>query len=138
MHELLAVLLDQPDHSSYRIVREFWSQQLGGDESSFEAFWQRALHDGVVANSRVEVINVQLQKSPVELVAARSRRRDPNEIVLVFRPDPTIHDGRFANNGWLQELPKSITKLTWDNALLISPALAEQLGIQSEQIVEVT
>ena len=40
---------------------------------------------------------------------------------MIFRPDPTIYDGRFANNGWLQELPKPITKLTWDNAAFISP-----------------
>ena len=44
-----------------------------------------------------------------------------------FRPDPSVLDGRFANNGWLQELPKPITKLTWDNAVLVSPATADEL-----------
>jgi molybdopterin-containing oxidoreductase family iron-sulfur binding subunit len=48
---------------------------------------------------------------------------------IAFAADPTIFDGRFANNGWLQELPKPLTKLTWDNAVLLSPKLAEQLGI---------
>ena len=61
--------------------------------------------------------------------ARRDRGRQPTAIELVFEPDPTIYDGRFANNGWLQELPKPITKLTWDNAALMSPATAGELGV---------
>ncbi|MFN2499785.1 MAG: hypothetical protein ABR557_11930, partial [Pyrinomonadaceae bacterium] len=54
----------------------------------------------------------------------------PNtQFELVFRTDPTIYDGRFANNGWLQELSKPLTKLTWDNAALVSPNTARQLGL---------
>jgi Fe-S-cluster-containing dehydrogenase component len=56
---------------------------------------------------------------------------------IVFRPDPTIWDGRFANNGWLQELPKPLTKLTWDNAAHLSPATAERLGLRSRDVVEI-
>ena len=71
----------------------------------------------------------------------RSRRRAPTGIrahaaptsadglELVFRPDPYVLDGRFANNGWLQELPRPLTKLTWDNAALVAPATAERLGL---------
>ena len=55
---------------------------------------------------------------------------------IVFRPDPTIGDGRFANNGWLQELPKPLTKLTWDNAALFSPATAQRLGVDTEDLVD--
>ena len=55
-----------------------------------------------------------------------------------FRRDPTIYDGRFANNGWLQELPKPVTKLTWDNAALIAPATAERLDLENGDIIEVT
>src|SRR6185503_15422791 len=51
---------------------------------------------------------------------------------LAFRPDPSVHDGRFANLGWLQELPKPLTKLTWDNAALMSPRTAARLGIETE------
>src|SRR5204862_252214 len=50
-------------------------------------------------------------------------------VEIVFRPDPTIFDGRFANNGWLQELPKPLTKLTWDNAIFFSPLTAERIGL---------
>jgi molybdopterin-containing oxidoreductase family iron-sulfur binding subunit len=56
---------------------------------------------------------------------------------IVFRPDPCVHDGRFANLGWLQELPKPLTKLVWDNAALISPRTAQQLNVRSEDVVEV-
>ena len=60
---------------------------------------------------------------------AQLRRDRRAAFELVFRTDPTIYDGRFANNGWLQELPKPLSKLTWDNAALISPNTAKQLGI---------
>ena len=47
---------------------------------------------------------------------------------LVIRRDPSIYDGRFANNGWLQELPKPLSKLTWDNAIVVSPNMAKEMG----------
>ena len=66
-------------------------------------------------------------------ISANSRSnsaRDPNTLEIVYRPDPTIGDGRFANNGWLQELPKTITRLTWDNAALVSTNTAERLDLR--------
>ncbi len=58
------------------------------------------------------------------------------DLEINFRLDPRIYDGRFANNGWLQELPKPMTKLTWDNAVMVSPKLAEQQGLKNEDVVE--
>ena len=57
---------------------------------------------------------------------------------IIFRPDPTIYDGRFANNGWLQELPKPLTKLTWDNAALVSPATAQKLQLENMAEIELS
>ena len=56
---------------------------------------------------------------------------------VAFAPDPTIYDGRFANNGWLQETPKPLTKITWDNAVLVSPATASKLGVRNGDNVEI-
>src|SRR5512143_4143367 len=57
---------------------------------------------------------------------------------ILFPPDPTIWDGRYANNGWLQELSKPLTQLVWGNAVLIGPATAERLGLANEDLVELT
>ena len=59
------------------------------------------------------------------------------ELEVVFLPSPSIHDGRFANDGWLQELPDPLTKLTWDNPALVSPKMAETLGLANEDVVRV-
>ena len=55
---------------------------------------------------------------------------------IIFRPDPTIWDGSFANNGWLQELPKPQNKMTWDNAIWISPTTAQQKNLNIGDMVE--
>ena len=128
-HELLAALAGQAQASGYEIVRDFWrkSKRFG----DFEREWQITLHDGLVAGSALEPKRVALRKGFAPPVAAVG-----SGIEIVFRPDPTIWDGRFANNGWLQELPKPLTKLTWDNAALISPATADRLSLASGDVVE--
>ncbi|HSB08646.1 MAG TPA: TAT-variant-translocated molybdopterin oxidoreductase [Blastocatellia bacterium] len=94
----------------------------------FEQFWRKSLHDGFVANTASQPKSVALGSGWVSQTSTQPPTSDaPFEIV--FRPDPTIHDGRFSNNGWLQELPKPISKLTWDNAAIVSPATAAALGL---------
>ncbi|HYX20279.1 MAG TPA: 4Fe-4S dicluster domain-containing protein, partial [Thermoanaerobaculia bacterium] len=73
---------------------------------------------------------------PVFQVEGRAAKPEPGELVLLIRPDPTILDGSYANNGWLQECAKPLTKLTWDNAALIAPSTAQRLGVSSGEIVE--
>jgi Fe-S-cluster-containing dehydrogenase component len=135
-HEVLGALSDQPERTSYEIVREFWKGKLPGD---FETAWRRVLHDGLIAGTAFEPKGVKLSAVGSQLSAPKSKIQNPkSELEIVFRADSTIHDGRFANNAWLQELPKPITKLTWDNALFLSPATAARLGIASEEVVRVS
>jgi molybdopterin-containing oxidoreductase family iron-sulfur binding subunit len=135
-HELLAVLLGQPDRPSHDIVRGYWNTQ--DREGDFDRSWKTALHDGLIQGSALVSKPVQLKLDEIkkEIRHPPSAIRHPQSVEVVFRPDPTIGDGRFANNGWLQELPKPLTKLTWDNAALISPRTAERLQLTNEQVVE--
>src|SRR5207245_164755 len=66
------------------------------------------------------------------------KARPASGMEIVFRPDPYLHDGRYANNAWLQELPKPMSKLTWDNAVHLSPATAHRLGIRNQDNVQLT
>jgi molybdopterin-containing oxidoreductase family iron-sulfur binding subunit len=132
-HELLAMLLDDAALTSYEIVRNYWREPSGA--ADFEAFWRRALHDGLVAGSALPSRGVALRALPPS-DEAEPRPSGAAGLDIIFRPDPTIWDGRFANNGWLQELPKPLTTLTWDNAVHISPATAARLGLAHEDVVE--
>ncbi len=129
--EILAALAGEVGKSGYELVREQFKSQLPAG-TQFDEAWRTALHDGVVAGSATT------PQAPALRLDVRSLRPPaplaPVEVVV--RPDPSIYDGRFANNGWLQELPKPITKLTWDNAVHVSPALAQRLGVRDDDVVE--
>jgi Fe-S-cluster-containing dehydrogenase component len=128
--EVLAALSDRPERSAYEIVREYWKGER--PDSDFEAFWRKALHDGVVPDTTLPARRVSLQDDWDTTPPAQAAEG----LEIVFRPDAHVLDGRFANNGWLQELPRPITKLTWDNAALLAPATAARLGLRSEDVVE--
>ncbi|HEY1663560.1 MAG TPA: TAT-variant-translocated molybdopterin oxidoreductase [Verrucomicrobiae bacterium] len=127
-HEVLDAMISPPGRSDYEIVRDFWSLP---NTSDFETDWRRALHDGLIQNTALPPIKVSLR--PFELPSPNSVS---DRLEITFQADPTILDGRFANNGWLQELPKPVTKLVWDNAALVSPALAEREQLSNGDIVE--
>jgi molybdopterin-containing oxidoreductase family iron-sulfur binding subunit len=129
-HEVVAAMLGQASASGYEIVRNYWKTQKV--EGEFEYFWRHTLHDGLVANSALPAKSVAL-KSIDWATTGNTNGAATSEII--FRPDPTVWDGRFSNNGWLQELPKPLTKLTWDNAAIISPAMAERLNLSNHEVV---
>jgi molybdopterin-containing oxidoreductase family iron-sulfur binding subunit len=130
-HEILSALLGNSERGGYDIVREYWRKQ--GRDKDFELFWRTALHDGVVAGSAFPPKTVKLK--PVSALPSRGsipqrpRNESQDSLEIVFRPDPTIFDGSFSNNGWLQETPKPLTKVTWDNTVIVSPVTADRLGL---------
>jgi molybdopterin-containing oxidoreductase family iron-sulfur binding subunit len=156
-YEMLAIFSNDTDRKPYDIVRGFWQGQMGaagqaatgttaaqgaGEKplitgpiqngaKDFEASWRKVLHDGIIPNTALPPKTVALKGDWSTQLSSDTQTVNPNSFEIVFRTDPSIHDGRFANNGWLQELPKPLTKLTWDNAALISPDTAKRLGVYS-------
>jgi MoCo/4Fe-4S cofactor protein with predicted Tat translocation signal len=123
---------------SERIQNSTPTVQTITPSADFETWWRKCVHDGFVPGTALPTKTVSAKAAlgaqenaggtpAVPAVTGQSQSGGAFEIV--FRTDPTIYDGRFANNGWLQELPKPLSKLTWDNAALVSPNTAKQLGL---------
>jgi len=129
--EFVAMLAGQADASGYDLVRAYWQKQHSGGD--FEQFWRKSLHDGWIEGTAFQPKSVTAKASAT---AAETKTADSNAIELNIRRDPTIYDGQFSNNGWLQELPKPLNKLTWDNVIQIGPKMAERMQIVSKDILE--
>ncbi len=126
--QVVAMLLGR-DADGLALVRETFAQRFDA------AGWNRALHDGLVADSAEAPVAVALaDESSYRL----SEPTGDTGLELNFYACPKLIDGRYANNGWLQELPDFTTKLTWDNALMVGPATAKDLGVEHEDVVRVT
>jgi MoCo/4Fe-4S cofactor protein with predicted Tat translocation signal len=123
--DVLAAFTDKPGLTAYDAVRDRLKASAGTADP--EKFWRKTLNDGVVQNSAYAPISVALKFNPGNLPPAKTP--PAGQLEFIFRPDPNVHDGRYANNGWLQELARPVTKLTWDNAALVSPKLAEKLEL---------
>ncbi len=119
--ELIGFLATGEETTGYDLVRQAWQDRIGGQ---FEQGWRRILHDGFEQDSAFSYTSGAPSSIPTEFPATGS-----DDIELVFRLDPTILDGSYANNAWLQELPDPTTKLVWDNVALMSAATAERLGV---------
>ena len=101
------------------------------ESPEFETSWRKWVHDGFIPNTALQTKAMPVRSGWLNQVqpANGQSQASTSQVEIVFRADPTIYDGRFANNGWLQELPKPLTKLVWDNPALISPNMARSLGI---------
>lgn len=127
--EVLGSIVKESSIDASEEVKTTWNPILGSD---FSTKWSTLLHDGFHNGQNYRSANASLNNSFRN--AASATLSDVNtvsdsDIELVIKPDPKLWDGRFANNGWLQELPDPITKITWDNVALVSPTTADQLGI---------
>jgi MoCo/4Fe-4S cofactor protein with predicted Tat translocation signal len=129
-HEIITILAGQSGLTGHDLVQQYWQKQHTGVD--FDAFWRKSLHDGFVAGTAYAPKTVAAKSASIP--AAQSATGSDYEIN--FRRDPSIYDGRFSNNGWLQELPKPLTKLTWDNPIMIGPALAKKRNLNFKDVVE--
>ncbi|HEX6142151.1 MAG TPA: TAT-variant-translocated molybdopterin oxidoreductase [Geminicoccaceae bacterium] len=130
MHEVLATLAGEPQAEPYEMVRATWRRVLRGRD--FEPAWRQVLHDGFAEGTAAETQSVEAR--PVEAPPPKK----PGAIEAVVRPDPSVWDGRFATNAWLQELPKPFTKLTWDNVVAVSPAFAVEHRLDNGDLVDLS
>jgi molybdopterin-containing oxidoreductase family iron-sulfur binding subunit len=147
-HELLAILAGDPVQDGYTIIRNYWQAHHGAGD--YDPWWTQTLSAGVVKGTASPVKNVTISTTnPAS--AGQAREGDPGApgepnptgarlggspavpatsgFEIVFRPDPQVWDGRYANNGWLLEMPRPLTKLSWDNAALMSAATAKKIGV---------
>jgi molybdopterin-containing oxidoreductase family iron-sulfur binding subunit len=121
--EVLNVLATGVDTAGYDLVRDQWRGRLSGN---FEEQWRQVLHDGYLEGSQYSRASVG--QASVPTISAPNTE----DLEVVFRRDPKLLDGRFSNNAWMQELPDPVTKIVWDNVAVMSPATAEELGLEVE------
>ncbi len=137
--ELVARLSGQEAVEGYEIVRGHHQGSQPLEE--FLPRWEKALHDGIMPGQKSRMFTpASLETKNGALAQALSRSGIPAEptiqsMELVFLPDPKLHDGRLANNGWLQEIPNPVTKIAWDNVAMMSKATADSLKVENERVV---
>ena len=133
-HEVVAALMGQSTLTGYEILRTYWQGQahFSGGAADFETWWRKAVHDGFFAGTAYPAKAVVLKAA---LPPVKASSVDASALEVSFRGDPAIYDGTFANNGWMQELPKPMSKMTWDNPAWISPAMAAREKLKSEDMV---
>jgi molybdopterin-containing oxidoreductase family iron-sulfur binding subunit len=134
-YEFLAVLLGKPDASSYDLVREYWISHMPA--GGFDTTWNQALQDGFLPEAYSILPGSEVTISP-DVLQVPHTPVPQDAIEIVFEPDASVWDGQYTNNAWLQELPKPLTKLTWDNTALVSPTLAEKYGLKDEDVLHIT
>jgi molybdopterin-containing oxidoreductase family iron-sulfur binding subunit len=132
--ELLALLLGEDPDAGYDLVRKTYQELFG--EQDFERRWRKTVHDGAVARSGWKAVSPKPQAVEESDEDGPAQAAATGQLEIVFYRDASLYDGRFANNGWLQETPDPLTKLTWDNAAILNPSTARQLGIESDTLIK--
>ncbi|MGC8638697.1 MAG: TAT-variant-translocated molybdopterin oxidoreductase [Isosphaeraceae bacterium] len=144
MLEELARLSKYEPASAYEIARRAFREESGVTEANFEAEWRKFLHEGTYVHEGTHAGAYPVEKPSLhwDAVARAVASYRPSSALLsatnlelVLERDAKVDDGRFANNGWLQELPNVMTKLAWGNAALLSPTTARELGVTDGDLV---
>ena len=130
-HDVLQSLLD-PSMSAYDVVVANAKTYITGGD--FATAWRKALHDGWVPNTAFTAKTVGAPKAAAP--SAPASTASANTLEISFKADPSLYDGRYGNNGWLQELPKQVTNLSWDNAALMSLDTMLKLGVEENEAIE--
>lgn len=136
--EVLNLVITGEHVRGYEIVRSTWKEILKSGD--FEANWTKVLHDGLLADSQLQKQNPKISALQIELAISENRSEEKlsaNNLEIVFRQSPAVYDGRFSNNGWLQEMPDPVTKLSWDNTARLSPNTAKELNLKNEDVIKV-
>ncbi len=137
MLEMVAILRGQTYASGHDMVRDYWQNQATAAHlpvaGNFEDFWETSLNNGTIAGTAYPARAGGAKAGAIPAAGSPA----PEGMELVLRPSPSVWDGSWASNAWLQELPQPFSKLTWDNALLVNPANATQLGVKQADIVKV-
>ncbi|MGN6570234.1 MAG: 4Fe-4S dicluster domain-containing protein [Pseudolabrys sp.] len=128
-HHLLGLLVGDLSADPYKLVRETWAPQVGGE---FETHWRRWLNDGVVADTASKPVT-----TPAPPLPDIKPTQQP-ALTLVAAPDPSLWDGRFADNAWLQECPRPLTHEVWGNSLKVSPSDAAARGLTDGDVVKLS
>ncbi len=128
-HDVLQSLLENSGMSSFEVVQANSKTYIKGDAA---AGWRKALHDGWVEGSAFEAKSGATARAATIPASAASG----SGLELAFKADPGVYDGRYANNGWLQELPRQITHLSWDNAALVSLNTMTDLKLDETEMIE--
>jgi|APThiThiocy_cv2_1041547.scaffolds.fasta_scaffold00163_20 molybdopterin-containing oxidoreductase family iron-sulfur binding subunit len=136
-HEVVALYAGQPTPSGHDIVRATWRQDE--TDEAFENWWRGTLVSGIVSGRAPKSSSLSPAASPAEALAPEDAARTPPKggFTAVLRPDPTIYDGRFSNNAWLQECPKPLSKGTWTNVVSLAPVDAQALSVEDGDVVAV-
>ena len=133
--EVLAAFTGERTPDAHSLVRELF--RAAGSFPDFETAWETALQRGTVEGTALPIVDVT--PDAAALASVLDALQPPADgLELGFALDPKVRDGRFTNNAWLLELPDPITKLTWENALALSPKTAARLGVEQEDVVELT
>jgi MoCo/4Fe-4S cofactor protein with predicted Tat translocation signal len=131
-HDVIQSMLADPDTSPYDAVRKTWMANLGpGDQ---DHAWRKILHDGMVPGTAFQPKTVSAKIGDLPVTAPSDQN---GTVEVIFRADPNIYDGRYANVGWLQEIPKPVTSMSWDNAALMGYRTLAKFGLAEQDVVAI-